>query len=255
MIDQKTLLNNLKTPSLKKPGSVLFLDEINSTNTYLMQHTLQHKQFPQIIIARHQTQGRGRLDKPWADQSGTAFLFSCFYRFPKTQPVSLLPLVVGIALAEVLRDYQPEIGLKWPNDLMYKDKKLGGILIESRFTEDWEVVIGIGLNVHPSTVLGEISQPAVALTSLSARSFDASILLATLLDHLLKNLAEFVSESRAWPIIFNAYDLLKDKAVSVHTAQAIYQGIALGIDSSGALLVQRDNGTLDRVLQATVRKI
>ncbi len=255
MIDQDILLKNIRTPALKVPGAVLFFDEIDSSNTYLIQESLEDKQFPRVVIVRHQTQGRGRLDRSWSDQPDTAFLFSLFYRFPRMQTISLIPLVVGIAVAKVLRQYHPEIGLKWPNDILFRNKKLGGILIESRFAEDWEVVIGIGINVYPSLALTTLEQPAIALSELTDTDLQPSVLLAMIVDQVLLSVNDLITANKTWPDIFKIYDLLQDQLVCIKTIHETFEGTALGIDAEGALLVEKASGTLTRVLQATVRKL
>jgi BirA family biotin operon repressor/biotin-[acetyl-CoA-carboxylase] ligase len=89
-----------------------------------------------IVIADHQTAGRGRLDRRWEAPEGTALLVS----FVLT-PQPLLSLAAGVAAAEACG---PDVRLKWPNDLLLDDRKLGGILIESTAAK---AVCGIGINL------------------------------------------------------------------------------------------------------------
>lgn len=255
MINKDFLLKNLKTPALKEPGAIVLFNEIDSTNRYLIQDSLHNKAFPRVVLARHQTAGRGRLEKSWSDQTDTALLFSLFYRYPEKQAISLMPLVVGMAVASILRQYHSEIGLKWPNDIMFRNKKLGGVLIESRFTKDWEVVIGVGINIYASSALQGLEQPAIALSELVETMLEPNTLLAALLDQLLVNLNDLMHGNKTWSEIFKSYDLLREQPVRIHTMHELYEGIALGIDANGALLVKKTSGELTRVLQATVRKV
>jgi len=89
-----------------------------------------------VVVAEHQTAGRGRLERRWESPSGTALLVSFVL-----QPDPLLSLAAGVATAEACG---PEVRLKWPNDLLLQGKKLGGILVE---TTSGRAICGIGINL------------------------------------------------------------------------------------------------------------
>jgi len=89
-----------------------------------------------VVVAEHQTAGRGRLERRWESPSGTALLVSFVL-----QPDPLLSLAAGVAAAEACG---PEVRLKWPNDLLLQGKKLGGILVE---TTSGRAICGIGINL------------------------------------------------------------------------------------------------------------
>lgn len=148
------------------PGlSVDVLPSVDSTNTALMQQARQGLTTPTLLTAAAQTAGRGRQGRQWAAQAGDSLTFSLGLPLRLDQIPgggSALSLAVGLALASSLDaalaqlDYPaPQTQLKWPNDLWWHQRKLGGILIEATSApglpadQRW-VVIGVGLNVRPA---------------------------------------------------------------------------------------------------------
>jgi len=108
------------------PGfTVEVLPEIDSSNSELMRRARQGQTDPTLLVAESQTAGRGRMGRVWQSQPGDSLTFSLSLPFaPKDW--SGLSLAVGLSLAESLH---PDIRLKWPNDLWWQERKLGGILI------------------------------------------------------------------------------------------------------------------------------
>ena len=118
------------TPALPD-FSIEILPEIDSTNTELMRRSRAGRTEPVLLLAERQTAGRGRLGRDWrSDVDGSAASSLTFSLGLALAPAdwSGLSLVAGIAVAEAL---DPRIGLKWPNDLWWQDRKLGGILVET----------------------------------------------------------------------------------------------------------------------------
>ncbi len=120
-----------------------------------------------LIVADHQTSGRGRSGAPWLSQPGASVMFSLVIRPERPEALSLLPVRIGLILARTLdelllthgsvtEEEMPLVGLKWPNDLIIGNGKVGGILVEgiSRGNEQ-AIIIGVGLNVLRMTDLPE----------------------------------------------------------------------------------------------------
>jgi len=130
---------------------ILYLESVTST-----QDAARDLPIGSVVVANHQTAGRGRLDHRWEAPSGTALLASFVLR-----PNPLLSLAAGVAAAEACGH---DVRLKWPNDLLVEDRKLAGVLAE-RITGagSWAVVVGIGLNV--TTLASEL--PVATATSLA----------------------------------------------------------------------------------------
>lgn len=119
-----------------------------------------------LIVADHQTAGLGRSGSAWLSQPGSSVMFSLVIRPERPEALSLLPIRIGLILARTLddllierggvsREEGPQVCVKWPNDLILSDGKLGGILVDgvTRGSEQ-AIIIGIGLNVFRMTDLG-----------------------------------------------------------------------------------------------------
>lgn len=222
-----------------------------STNADLRQHLGQPvpPTGPVLLAAEAQTAGRGRAGRSWLAAPGDSLCFSIGW--PLHGPVARLaglPLAVGVAIAQTLREAGHPVTLKWPNDLLLDGEKLGGILVETVAQRaeaagpQW-VVIGIGLNVHanPDRDAG-IGHPVAAL----GRGIDRNALLASLADALAQAMHQFDAEGLA-PFIdrwqrWHAFAGLP-VAIVDHGRQ-LHEGVARGIDASGCLLLEAASGTL-----------
>ena len=204
---------------------------------------------PCLLVAEHQTRGRGRLGRTWQSERGAALTFSLLLPFAPAD-WSGLSLAVGVALAAALDpardDTPPRIGLKWPNDLWLIDgdgsgRKLGGVLIETLPLGGRRMcVVGVGLNVLPQQ-LDELSSGYACLQEL-APDTSAPHALAAVAEPLVRALLRF--ERDGFPAFETAYarrDVLLRQMVTT-TLPAVPQGVADGVDASGALRVRSDGG-------------
>jgi BirA family biotin operon repressor/biotin-[acetyl-CoA-carboxylase] ligase len=221
------------------PGfTVEVLPEIDSSNTELMRRARQGLNEPTLLVAESQSAGRGRLGRVWQSQSGDSLTFSLSLPYAP-QDWSGLSLAVGLSLAESLH---PEIGLKWPNDLWWQARKLGGILIEAASAGDRsQVVIGVGINIRARSAEG-LSTPPAALCEFWPEA-SAPAALARVLLPLVQRLQDFEREGFA-PLQarFAARDVLRKRQVS--TSDGL-QGLCLGVSATGALRLADNNGVHD----------
>lgn len=170
------------------------LDEVTSTNTYLMQQKgIAHAT---CVAAHIQTQGKGRRGRTWISQLGASLTFSLLWRFQcGAAALSGLSLAVGVALIRALNALgMNDAQLKWPNDVLVNGNKLAGILIELQGDLEGPsaAVIGVGVNLNlPKNVLDSIDQPAIDLAHVSAKSINQSELLGVILKHLADVLSGF----------------------------------------------------------------
>ena len=220
------------------PGfSVEILPEIDSTNTELMRRARAGQTDAVLLVAESQSAGRGRLGRQWVSQRGDSLTFSLGLPIaPKDW--SGLSLAVGLSLAESLH---PQLGLKWPNDLWIEGHKLGGILIEAASTgKQSYVVIGVGLNIQPQSVEGLRTPPAAlaqwrpGITAADALSRVAAPLVMAVQDFALTGFAPLQAR-------FHARDVLQGLVVT--TSDGV-QGLALGVDASGALQIETPSGVV-----------
>lgn len=152
-----------------------YLDETDSTNDRALSWLAEGAPEGALVVAEHQTSGRGRRGRKWEAPPGDALLFSVVLR-PRgqAQVVELLTTAAGVACARALASFGFEVGLKWPNDVIVGDEKLVGILVESRVTGGSiaGAVAGIGMNVRwPQGVEGAaFPTPATSLARLAEGS-------------------------------------------------------------------------------------
>ena len=133
------------------PAGVEILSEAPSTNAALAERARAGALEGAVVVAEHQTAGRGRLDRTWETPARSALTFSVLLR-PNLSASSWpwIPLLVGYAVQAALADRLPAIALKWPNDVLVEERKLGGILVERVDTPTGPAaVVGIGINVVP----------------------------------------------------------------------------------------------------------
>ncbi len=175
------------------------LDEVNSTNTYLMQKSTKGAGHVTCVAAQVQTNGRGRRGRTWVSHLGASLTFSLLWRFQcGAAALSGLSLAVGVALIRAFKSLGVQnVQLKWPNDVLVLDehqhgKKLAGILIELQGDMDGPsaAVIGVGVNLNlPKHILNAIDQPATDLSHYA--NINQNVLLGTLLKHLAEVLGQF----------------------------------------------------------------
>jgi BirA family biotin operon repressor/biotin-[acetyl-CoA-carboxylase] ligase len=236
--------------------------ELDSTNRVLLDRAPPHGSGLDVCIAEYQHAGRGRRGRTWRAPLGACLCLSAAWRFAETPPeLAALALAVGVAVRRaVARTARIEIALKWPNDLVYAQRKLGGILLElaAEAHGGCRVVAGVGLNVSvPRAQLAELCDwPGGAIDVATAggappppRAELAAAIVAELA-LLLVSYAEtgFEPYRREW----RAADCLRGRAIDVLDARGSVSGTALGIDGDGALLVATADGERRRVLSGDV---
>ncbi len=219
------------------------LDEVNSTNTYLMQN--KHAAHATCVAAHVQTHGKGRRGRTWVSQLGASLTFSLLWRFQcGAAALSGLSLAAGVALIRALNSLGVnDAQLKWPNDVLVDGKKLAGILIELQGDLEGPsaAVIGVGFNLNlPKNVLESIDQPAIDLASVSKQLINQSVLLGALLKHLADVLSGFethgfVGLRNEW-LRYHAYE---NKPVRMLLPNGTdVQGLVKGVADDGILLVE-----------------
>jgi BirA family biotin operon repressor/biotin-[acetyl-CoA-carboxylase] ligase len=220
--------------------------ETGSTNADLLARAASLSA-PLLLIAEHQSAGRGRAGRSWLSAPGHSLTFSLAWRFDGgLQRLSGLPLAVGVALAETLGRLGQPVQLKWPNDVLKDGDKLAGILVETQPARDgaWAIV-GIGLNLAMPDELEQKIGRAVAAVPWLAR-MDRDALLAALLDGLAAALHEFARHGfAAFSARWNLLHAYGGQAVSiVDRGTALHEGLAAGVDDAGRLLLDTAHGRM-----------
>jgi len=226
--------------------------EVDSTNTRLLAAAPPPSGRADVCLSEIQHAGRGRRGRRWIAPFGSGIALSVAWTFgdgARTLPA--LSLAVGVAASRGLaRAGARGVTLKWPNDIWFQDRKIGGVLIELRAEAGGpaHVVIGLGLNVALTPVArreietegGRVAAVADACIAAPSRNLVAG----AILDEVLSMLAQFEHEGfTAFRDDWSALDALRGRPARVVLADAAISGIARGVDQEGALLL--DTG--DRV--------
>ncbi|HEY4629570.1 MAG TPA: biotin--[acetyl-CoA-carboxylase] ligase [Flavobacterium sp.] len=175
------------------------LDAIDSTNEFLK--GLSNKQELEnftVVTAENQTKGKGQMGAVWASEAGKNLMLSVLVKdfLSDICQIYNLNIVVSLAVIEALESYKiPDLSIKWPNDIMSYNKKIGGILIENSIKSDGSIVsiVGLGLNVNQSNF--ENLPKASSLAVICKTRFDKEELLFTIIDNLKKKSEEWNQQS------------------------------------------------------------
>jgi BirA family biotin operon repressor/biotin-[acetyl-CoA-carboxylase] ligase len=237
--------------------SLTTLRRVGSTNDVARRLAAAGAPAGAVVLADEQVAGRGRVGRRWSSPAGLGLWFSTVSRVV-TAP-SALPLAVGLAVAEALDSFLPSrCGLKWPNDLVFAGRKLGGILCEG----SWEgagpgaVVIGVGVNVlhGASHFPAEVASRAGSLRQLSDRPVSLLTVAASVIPSVSRLARGDVALGPGLLARISERDVLRGRAVEIRepaTGAVLAAGTAAGFSSDGALLL-RSGGALQAVRSGTV---
>lgn len=248
LLDEQAIRSQMSPAQSSMLAQLQVCMRIDSTN----QRLLESSSAPALCFAEYQTAGRGRRGREWSAAFGGSLCFSLAWQF-SGQPAALtgLSLAVGVVLAEALQVLGArDIGLKWPNDLYWDTRKLGGILIEHRGEAggDWRSVIGVGINLDlGEAVRKQIEQPVCDLHEIYARLGtpmpSRNHIAAVLADALMDAMARY--QTHGFNIFRPAYatfDVAAGHDVCLVQDSGMTWGTAVGVDTDGALLVEYEGG-------------
>jgi BirA family biotin operon repressor/biotin-[acetyl-CoA-carboxylase] ligase len=227
------------------------VDIIDSTNTALLAQAMSGAPSGTCLVAELQTAGRGRRGRAWHSAVGASLTFSLLWRF-ESGAASLggLSLVVGLAVANALRALGLAAQLKWPNDILFRNQKLGGILIETQgdMLGPTVAVVGIGINVRlPDSMKAAIDQPvtdiaaAMMESAVTPPAMNRNALLAAVLTQLVALLDQFQRSGFA-PLRdqWRALNAHQGQMVDVHAPNETYTAKLIDVALDGGLMVERN---------------
>jgi BirA family biotin operon repressor/biotin-[acetyl-CoA-carboxylase] ligase len=214
-------------------ANVRRFDEVGSTNDVARELALAGAEHGLVVVADHQTAGRGRFDRRWEAPPGTSLLMSVVLRRAPARPSPLATVAMALAAGDACG--QPAV--KWPNDMVAGEpaRKLGGILAEAVDAEAF--VVGLGLNLNWGSSGVPMPAGAVSLDSLVGHPVDRDAILDSILDHLARRLAQptLVDDYRARCITLG-------QRVVVETGGERVAGVAVDITADGHLVVDIGGG-------------
>ncbi len=224
------------------------LDAINSTNSYLKELSkASSTQNWTVVSSEFQNSGRGQINTKWESEKGKNLILSVLIKLDnfKVKNQFYLNCAIALGIYQVLDKYElPQLKLKWPNDIMSVNKKLGGILIENSLMNDriYQTVVGIGININQKVFPQHLSK-AISMKQILKKSMDRSSLLVQIIASL-KDQIELLEKDRFEILFENYLDVLFKKNVPSMFENANKQkflGKILGVSSVGNLIVEREN--------------
>jgi BirA family biotin operon repressor/biotin-[acetyl-CoA-carboxylase] ligase len=261
LLDADALRARLAPATVARLARLEVLTDVDSTNRRLLAVAPPAGKL-EVCIAEFQSAGRGRRGRSWNVPLGAGLCLSVGWMFAE-MPADLaaLTLAVGVVTRRALaRVTTLHVALKWPNDLVFDERKLGGILLELKAEAHGgaHVVAGIGLNVAlPPALLPTLSDwPRGAIdlkTALRGEPPQRLVLAAALVDEIAQLFAAYPTAGfAAYRDDWQAGDFLRGRAVRLDEAGRSLEGRALGIDPDGALLIETTAGVRRRVVSGDV---
>ncbi|MFT5131982.1 MAG: BirA family biotin operon repressor/biotin-[acetyl-CoA-carboxylase] ligase [Gammaproteobacteria bacterium] len=243
LLDANTIKANMTAIGLSRIEELKVIPVLNSTNQHLYDLLQEGSIHGLVVMAEYQKQGKGRRGNDWLSPYASGLCLSLGWHFHST-PASYtaLSLATGVAVCRsLLRMGVSEAGLKWPNDIMSKGKKLGGILLESRSETAGcsDVVIGIGININlADKTLSTITQPVTDVNRIAGQSISRNVLSGILVDELLIMLEDYQNSGFSSCIEqWREFDTLSGQQADLILPNDIFSGEILGIDENGLLLM------------------
>jgi len=245
----------LSTGTGARFADVRWVADTGSTNVDAMELARQGEPEGIVLVADHQSAGRGRAGRTWTAPDGASLLFSVLLR-PPARVVDLCTMAIGVAAAdavEAVAGFAPR--LKWPNDLVWpgdgsaEDRKLAGILAEA----DWPapetdgrvvVVVGVGINVSwPMDLPDDLADIAVACNHVTSTPVDREDLLVALLQNLDRHYTALLDDGRAGLLVgWRAHSATLGRRVRVDLGDDELVGEATDITDDGHLVVTTEDG-------------
>ena len=255
--------SNLKTSFVGRELS--FHKELNSTNDTARELASKGAKEGFAVVADSQTKGKGRLGRRWESPASVNIYTSIILR-PDMPPAHApqLTLVAAVAVAVTVSNFlnngsdcKPEPAVKWPNDILINSKKVAGILTEMNSETDRInfVIIGIGVNINMTRKMfpEELRPMATSLKEEIGKEISRIDFIQTLYLNLETWYKRYLKHGfepicKAWTGYFN----MAGKVVKVRQMDKAIEGVAMGIDDNGALLLREKNGNITRIISGDV---
>ncbi len=221
---------------------LLFLDEINSTNTYSKEH-VNELHDKDVVYTFKQTAGRGRFDRKWVDLGSGNIYLSIILKpsLDLKQVYSNLTQYTALKLAETFEKYNVIPQIKWPNDILIDEKKISGILAETVFKQNQlqGLIIGVGVNLNADeNDFKKIDKKVTALNIETHKEINKIDFLNCFIDNFFANYEKFLN---------NGFKSIKDeymkrinflnKEITIHNFNEDYTGIVEDISDEGSVII------------------
>jgi BirA family biotin operon repressor/biotin-[acetyl-CoA-carboxylase] ligase len=263
-------MNPLKAETVKHAAQtrllgqvVRYWESVDSTNAALVRLIVEGALEGPVVMADAQTAGRGRIGKLWVSPPGVNLHCSVLLKPPiPLSEARLYTLIGSLAIADAVEAHGVKAQVKWPNDVLVNDKKIGGILTEVQI-QDGRVaalIMGIGVNLNidrPSMtqLYGDAAVGATSLHEALGREVDRNAFAARVLESLEQRHFDFLAHGKA-PLLqeWRSRSFL-GRRVTVREEDIHVEGIAMNLDEEGCLVVNLDDGSTVRVREGEVSPI
>jgi BirA family biotin operon repressor/biotin-[acetyl-CoA-carboxylase] ligase len=242
VLDEAAIRGGLSAHASQSVSGIDVRFTVDSTNAELQRRSRDLSR-GHVLLAEGQTAGRGRRGRHWSSPLGASLYLSLFWRFgAAVSQLGGLSLAIGVAVARAAAAAGASgVGVKWPNDVVWAGRKLGGILIEvgGEIAGSAHAIIGVGLNVQMPARAGEaIDQPWADIATAGGHC-DRNRLAAHLINELASALTRF-EQGGLEPFLdeWRSLDVLAGREVKVLLPEGTVLGTCCGIDQSGTLLVE-----------------
>lgn len=239
--------------------NIIKLSAIPSTNDYLKQLSKQYS-LPDftVVVAKNQTQGKGQMGEVWLSEEGKSLLFSVLVRIDAADVSSLFLLnaLTALSITRVLSSYNLDgLCIKWPNDILSYNKKIGGILIENMFKSSGQidVVIGIGINFAQTNFAHLPSGSSIYHTY--QQKLDQEEVMTKIVTYLQKNLPDVRQRADYWWDAYHEKLFRKDEPNLFEKDGQTFTGIIRGVTRDGFLQLADESNQLQAYALKEIKMI
>ena len=261
ILSQSEIASRLQTKWAGK--KLYYVDSTGSTNTDAKRFAEEGDPHGTTVVADMQTAGKGRRGRKWQSPSGINTYFTILLK-PDFAPdkASMLTLVMALSVAEAIEEVtELKAEIKWPNDIVVNKKKVVGMLTEMSTTPEMDeiqyVVVGVGVNVNMGSIEefpDEIRKTATSLRIESGKQINRAVLVEHILERFEQNYEKF-EQTLDLSGLLDAYQshlVNVDAQVRVLDPAGEYTGISHGINTTGELIVEKEDGSIVNVYAGEV---
>jgi BirA family biotin operon repressor/biotin-[acetyl-CoA-carboxylase] ligase len=248
----RSLLPTLENSSLWQlpdySRKVYFFNELASTMDTAFELAKGNCADGTIIVANHQTKGRGRMTRVWHSDTGGLYFTIILRPNISLEHSGRIGFTISYCLARTLRDdFGVDAKVKWPNDILVDEHKIAGILSQIHVEDDRIVFLNIGIGLNVNNDPTKLVPQATSLISLLNRRISRK----EILSNFLKRLDQHMNDTDFLEKIIDYWKTLTvtlNRKVKIITSKKIYNGIARNVNASGALIIEREDGMLQTIL-------
>ncbi len=243
-------------------GSVVhYWEQVDSTNAALARLRNAGASEGTVVIADAQTAGKGRIGKTWCSPPGFNLYLSILLKpnLPVTD-AHFYTLIGSLAIADACESYNVKAQVKWPNDVLVNDKKIGGILAELQAsgTRVESLIVGVGINVNidrnaMNHLYGKVADGATSFCEALGHTIDRNALAARVLEAVERHHCQFLTHGKLQLLSEWRSRSFLGRRVTIDEAGYHLEGVATNLDEDGFLVVTLDDGSIAHVREGEVQ--